>query len=56
VTDDEMVHIGRDMVEAALATAPKSIHCRAGARTGTWCWSWARSRSSPAQGRPTPRI
>jgi glycine cleavage system aminomethyltransferase T len=32
VTDDDMVHIGRDMVEAALATAPKSIHCRAGAR------------------------
>jgi trimethylamine--corrinoid protein Co-methyltransferase len=31
VTDDDMVHIGRDMVEAALATAPKSIHCRAGA-------------------------
>jgi trimethylamine:corrinoid methyltransferase-like protein len=31
VTDDDMVHIGRDMVEAALNTAPKSIHCRAGA-------------------------
>jgi trimethylamine--corrinoid protein Co-methyltransferase len=31
VTDDEMVHIGRDMVEAALKTAPKSIHCHAGA-------------------------
>jgi hypothetical protein len=31
VTDDDMVHIGRDMVEAALATAPKSIRCRAGA-------------------------
>ena len=28
----QMVHIGRDMVHAALATAPKSIHCRAGAR------------------------
>ncbi|MEM7209104.1 MAG: trimethylamine methyltransferase family protein [Pseudomonadota bacterium] len=28
----EMVYIGRDMVEAALATAPKSINCRAGAR------------------------
>ncbi len=27
----QMVYIGRDMVEAALATAPKSIHCRAGA-------------------------
>jgi trimethylamine--corrinoid protein Co-methyltransferase len=31
VTDDDMVHIGRDMVEAALKTAPKSIHCHAGA-------------------------
>lgn len=28
---DEMVHIGRDMVGAALASAPKSILCRAGA-------------------------
>ncbi|MEL7461985.1 MAG: trimethylamine methyltransferase family protein [Pseudomonadota bacterium] len=28
---DEMVFIGRDMVEAALASAPRSIHCRAGA-------------------------
>jgi len=31
VTDDDMVHIGRDMVEAALNTTPKSIHCHAGA-------------------------
>ncbi len=29
--EGEMVHIGREMVEAALATAPRSIHCRAGA-------------------------
>jgi trimethylamine---corrinoid protein Co-methyltransferase len=29
--EDEMVYIGRDMVDAALQTAPKSIHCRAGA-------------------------
>ncbi|MGR3466410.1 MAG: trimethylamine methyltransferase family protein [Shimia sp.] len=29
---DEMVFIGRDLVEAALATAPKSIDVRAGAR------------------------
>ncbi|MDJ0631272.1 MAG: trimethylamine methyltransferase family protein [Rhodobacter sp.] len=28
----EMVHIGRDMIAAALATAPKTISCRAGAR------------------------
>ncbi|PHO03010.1 trimethylamine methyltransferase [Rhodobacteraceae bacterium 4F10] len=28
----EMVYIGRDMVEAAIGTAPKSINCRAGAR------------------------
>ncbi|WP_146343825.1 trimethylamine methyltransferase family protein [Falsiphaeobacter marinintestinus] len=34
IVDDatEMVHIGREMVEAALATAPKSIPCLAGAR------------------------
>ncbi|MES0825864.1 trimethylamine methyltransferase family protein [Ruegeria sp. SCP11] len=30
--DNEMVFIGRDMVEAAVAAAPKSINCRAGAR------------------------
>jgi trimethylamine--corrinoid protein Co-methyltransferase len=30
--DSEMVFIGRDMVEAALATAPRSITCRAGSR------------------------
>ncbi|WP_171209423.1 MULTISPECIES: trimethylamine methyltransferase family protein [unclassified Ruegeria] len=30
--DSEMVFIGRDMVEAAVASAPKSIDCRAGAR------------------------
>ena len=30
--DSDMVHIGRDIVEAALATAPTSIACRAGAR------------------------
>ena len=28
----QMVHIGSDMVEAALASAPRSIACRAGAR------------------------
>ncbi|UXX83393.1 trimethylamine methyltransferase family protein [Roseovarius pelagicus] len=28
----EMVHIGRDMVKAALAIAPRRIDCRAGAR------------------------
>ena len=25
---DDMIHIGRDMVEAAIASAPKSIHCK----------------------------
>lgn len=30
--DNEMVFIGRDMVEASLATAPCSITCKAGAR------------------------
>lgn len=31
--DTEMVYVGRDMVEAALASAPKSIQCRAGNRS-----------------------
>ena len=31
VENSEMVYIGRDMVEAALLSAPKSITCRAGA-------------------------
>ncbi|WP_425083957.1 trimethylamine methyltransferase family protein [Ruegeria profundi] len=30
--DTQMVFIGRDLVEAAVASAPKSIACRAGAR------------------------
>ncbi len=30
--DSQMVFIGRDMVEAAIASAPKSIACKAGAR------------------------
>ncbi|MEM9249192.1 MAG: trimethylamine methyltransferase family protein [Pseudomonadota bacterium] len=30
--EEDMVFIGRDMVEAALETAPRSIHCHAGAR------------------------
>ena len=30
--DSEMVFIGRDLVEAAVTSAPKSIDCRAGAR------------------------
>ncbi|RED18408.1 trimethylamine methyltransferase family protein [Pontivivens insulae] len=29
--EDDMVYIGREIVEAALASAPRSIHCRAGA-------------------------
>ncbi len=29
---DEMVYFGRDMIESALSTAPKSIECLAGAR------------------------
>lgn len=30
--DNQMVWLGRDMVEAAVASAPRSINCRAGAR------------------------
>ena len=29
---DDMVHIGRDLVDAAIASAPKRIECKAGAR------------------------
>lgn len=29
--EGEMVYLGRDIVEAALATAPRRVHCRAGA-------------------------
>lgn len=32
IVDDEMVYIGRDMLEAALASASRSIRCLAGAR------------------------
>lgn len=31
-TEGEMVYIGRDIIEAAIASAPKSIPCLAGAR------------------------
>jgi len=30
--DGDMVYIGREIIEAAVALAPKSIHCQAGAR------------------------
>ncbi|MEM9708397.1 MAG: trimethylamine methyltransferase family protein [Pseudomonadota bacterium] len=30
--EDDMVFVGRDIVEASIATAPRSITCRAGAR------------------------
>ncbi len=30
--EDDMVYLGREIVAAALATAPNSIHCQAGAR------------------------
>ena len=29
---DDMAYLGRDIIEAALASAPHEIHCRAGAR------------------------
>jgi len=29
--EEDMVHLGREIVEAALATAPRSIRCHAGA-------------------------
>ncbi|MCV6591499.1 MAG: trimethylamine methyltransferase family protein [Silicimonas sp.] len=48
----EMVHLGRDMVEAALASAPKSITGRAGARDRDITLELGRLVFQPGAGAP----
>ena len=50
--DSEMVHIGRDMVEAALASAPRSITCRAGSRERDVVLEQGRLVFQPGAGAP----
>lgn len=52
VTDDHMVHIGRDMVAAALASAPKSISLRAGTRAKDLTLELGRLVIQPGAGCP----
>ncbi len=49
---NEMVHIGCDMVEAALASAPRSITCRAGARDRDVVLELGRLVFQPGAGAP----
>lgn len=49
---DDMVYIGRDMVEAALATAPKSINGRAGTRKKDLTFELGRMIFQPGAGAP----
>ncbi len=50
--DGDMVHIGRDMVEAALSTAPRSIHCRAGSAGRDVTLELGRLAFQPGAGAP----
>ena len=49
---DDMVYIGRDMVKAALTTAPKSIQGRAGARAKDLTFELGRMIFQPGAGAP----
>ena len=49
---NEMVYIGRDMVEAALASAPKSVHGRAGTRARDLTFQLGRMMFQPGAGAP----
>jgi trimethylamine--corrinoid protein Co-methyltransferase len=49
---DDMVYIGRDLVEAALATAPKSINARAGIREKDLTFELGRMIFQPGAGAP----
>ena len=51
--NSEMVFIGREMIEAALATAPKSIPVMAGSARRICCWLRTGWFSSQAQARLT---
>ncbi|MEM8877836.1 MAG: trimethylamine methyltransferase family protein [Pseudomonadota bacterium] len=50
--DDQMVRIGRDMVEAALASAPKSFVLRAGSRDRDLTLELGRLAIQPGAGAP----
>ncbi|MCV6584493.1 MAG: trimethylamine methyltransferase family protein [Marinibacterium sp.] len=52
VTDDDMVHIGRDMVDAALASAPRSIPLRAAVRDRDLVLELGRLVFQPGAGAP----
>ncbi|MDE0521109.1 MAG: trimethylamine methyltransferase family protein [Boseongicola sp.] len=49
---NEMVHIGREMVEAALASAPRSVTCRAGSRDRDVVLELGRLVFQPGAGAP----
>lgn len=49
---DDMVYIGRDLVEAALASAPKSIDARAGIREKDLTFELGRMMFQPGAGAP----
>ena len=50
--ENEMVHIGREMVEAALVSAPRSITCRAGSRDRDLVLEQGRLVFQPGAGAP----
>ena len=50
--DDDIIFIGRDMVNAALKTAPKSITCRAGVRAKDITLELGRLLFQPGAGAP----
>lgn len=50
--ENEMVHIGREMVEAALASAPRSITCRAGSHDRDVVLEQGRLVFQPGAGAP----
>ena len=54
--ENEMVHIGREMVDAALASAPRSITCRAGSRERDVVLEQGRLVFQPGAGAPPPRV
>ncbi len=49
---DDMVYIGRDLVDAALATAPKVIHGRAGRREKDMTFALGKMLFQPGAGAP----
>ncbi|MXY34837.1 MAG: trimethylamine methyltransferase, partial [Boseongicola sp. SB0664_bin_43] len=49
---NEMVHLGREMIEAALASAPRSITCRAGSRDRDVVLELGRLVFQPGAGAP----